>query len=173
MTWISGRSNVLMLDLFSCCHSKLPVCAEPEERMQDVVCVCLLTKKIRLLYECNAMFLLLLSKLNWQCHKIGKCGILQQKKHDGIGTSQPELNQLEHTGQTVLCKKLKPPSFLFILLPRIHTFPKKNLKVVLSNNSPVFLEVFKSFSLDISCFFTHFQSSSCVLLFSKEWCFGF
>ena len=42
-------------------------------------------------------------------------------------------------------------------------------KVVLNNSSPGFLKIFQRFSLDIGCFFTHFQPSTWT--FSEEWCF--
>lgn len=48
----------------------------------------------------------------------------------------------------------------------------KFLKVVLSNSSSGFLEVFQNVSLDIGCVFTHFYSGPCTWPASEE-CFLF
>lgn len=42
-----------------------------------------------------------------------------------------------------------------------------NFKVVISNSSLSFLKVLQSFSLDIWCFFTHFQATFYTRLFSE------
>lgn len=83
-------------------------------------------KKIRLLYECNAMFLLLLSKLNWQCHKIGKCGILQQKKHDGIGTAWAQPAGTYRPNSTM--QKAQATIISFYFAPKDSHFPQKKFK---------------------------------------------